>query len=77
MSERIPRIDARAIVAIRRNFWALLLLRNASPPPPKTGDNPVPGACRRTAAIKRTEVSICRTVMTIAVIISFHKAFAK
>jgi len=52
-----------------RNFCALRLLRYASPPAPKTGESPVPGACKRTAAIKRVEITICKIVITISPII--------
>lgn len=35
---------AKAIVPIKRNRCALLLLLYDSPPPPNTGERPVPGA---------------------------------
>lgn len=66
MSEKIARSEARTMVAIRRNLVALLLLRNASPPPPKTGDSPVPGACSKIAATSKIETTTCKMVITIA-----------
>lgn len=56
--ERRTRIAERPIVAITNTFCALLLLRNASPPPPKTGESPDPGACKRIAATRRTATTI-------------------
>jgi len=45
------------------------LLRNASPPPPKTGERPVPGACNNIAATSIIETTICRMVIIITPII--------
>ena len=73
MSERMPKIVASTIVAMSRNFVALLLLRKASPPPPKTGDKPVPGACSKIAVTRRIETIICKMVNTISPII-YHFA---
>jgi hypothetical protein len=60
---------ASTIVAISRNFVALLLLLKDSPPPPKTGDKPVPGACRRIAATRSVETIIWKMVIIITPII--------
>ena len=72
-SERIARTAARAIVAIKRNFCALLFVRYASPPPPNTGDKPVPGACKRITVTSKIEKIICIIVITIWPII-YHFA---
>ena len=49
----------KTIVATIKNFCALLLLRNASPPHPNTGESPVPGACNIIAATRSIEITIC------------------
>lgn len=76
VNERIARSVARVTVETIKNFCTLRLLRYASPPLPKTGDNPVPGACNRIAAIRSTEIIICKIVNTIIQIIAFHYAIA-
>lgn len=69
MTEKTATRVASTMVAIIRNFCALLLLRKASPPPPKTGDKPVPGACNKIAVINNIETIICIIVKTIRLII--------
>ena len=69
INERIASKEARATVIIIRNFCALRLLLKASPPPPKTGDKPVPGACNKTAVTNKTAIIIWKIVITIRPII--------
>jgi hypothetical protein len=76
MSERIARNVVSVTVIAIRIFWALLLLLNVSPPPPKTGERPVPGACKRIAVTRSTEMIICKIVIIISPIISFQLLFA-
>ncbi len=69
MSEKTASIVESEIVVIRRNFCALRLLLKDSPPPPKTGERPVPGACKRIAVTKSAAIMICKIVITISPII--------
>lgn len=58
MTERIASNEARTTVMISRNFWALLLVLNVSPPPPNTGESPLPGACNKIEVTSSTEMII-------------------
>lgn len=60
---------AKRIVPVMRNFCALRLLLKDSPPLPKTGDKPVPGACNKITTIKRTAITICTIERIISTII--------
>src|SRR6266403_1818052 len=68
-NERIARSRESITVAVIRNFSTFLLLRYISPPPPKTGESPPSGACKRIEMTRSTATTICAPTIIVCNIV--------